>query len=135
MGGGVGHQRGGILGLHRLLDEHGEAIRYDLLALGRDLDELGDSLSWVDLRAVVRHSPRTAALARAVHGEGVDWDAGVHLLATAVDLLASGNWQRGGGKGVRPKPLKRPQEKRRIGTTVLTLDEMDKLLGYSPRRA
>lgn len=33
-----------------------------------------------------------------------------HLLAAVVDLLAGANWQRGGGKGRKPKPVKRPGE-------------------------
>jgi hypothetical protein len=31
-----------------------------------------------------------------------------HLLAAVAHLLAGGNWQRGGGKGARPKPIKLP---------------------------
>jgi hypothetical protein len=34
-----------------------------------------------------------------------------HLLATAIDVLAAANWQRGGGKSPRPKPLQRPDPK------------------------
>lgn len=37
------------------------------------------------------------------------WDTNSYLLANLADLLAGGNWQRGGGKGARPKPLKRPK--------------------------
>lgn len=41
------------------------------------------------------------------------------------DVLAGGNWQRGGGKGARPKPYPRPNDKpneRRWGTPI-PLDE------------
>jgi hypothetical protein len=31
-----------------------------------------------------------------------------YLLARVAYLLAAGNWQRGGGKGPRPKPVKPP---------------------------
>ncbi|MFB6392637.1 hypothetical protein [Polymorphospora lycopeni] len=31
---------------------------------------------------------------------------GDHLLAHVANLIAAGNWQRGGGKGQRPKPIK-----------------------------
>lgn len=37
------------------------------------------------------------------------WDTIEHLLAAVVDLLAAANWQRGGGKGQKPKPVPRPQ--------------------------
>lgn len=32
----------------------------------------------------------------------------MYLLAQIVDLIAGGNWQRGGGKGRRPRPVERP---------------------------
>lgn len=37
-----------------------------------------------------------------------------HLLAEAVDALHSANWQRGGGKGNKPDPVKRPAEIRAV---------------------
>lgn len=40
------------------------------------------------------------------------WSPELHILVTAVDLLAGANWQRGGGKGNRPKPIPRPGEKK-----------------------
>ncbi|WP_406083113.1 hypothetical protein OHA01_26390 [Micromonospora zamorensis] len=51
-----------------------------------------------------------------MHGEAGRWSTADHLLASAVELLAGANWQRGGGKGGKPKPLPRPDaraEKRR----------------------
>lgn len=102
---------------------------------GRSLDDLGTpGLSWVDLRAFARHAPHTSAIARSVHGEAAAWGPTEHLLATVIDVLQVGNWQRAGKKGSpRPKPITRPGDRKRIGTTVLSLDAMDKLLGYSPR--
>ena len=69
-----------------------------------------------------------------MHGEIADWPLTVQLLARAVDLLASANWQRGGGKGTKPRPIPRPDQKRRIGSGSMSLDEMDAFLGYSPRK-
>lgn len=37
-----------------------------------------------------------------------DWSLSDHLSAAAVDALNAANWQRGGGKGSRPKPVPRP---------------------------
>lgn len=55
------------------------------------------------------HLPRDSATVREVHGDSVEWGATEHLLATAVDVLAAANWQRGGDKKkTRPKPLPRP---------------------------
>jgi hypothetical protein len=103
---------------------------------GRSLDDLGTpGFSWVDLRAFVRHAPRTSAYFRAVHGELADWDLQAQLTAQVIDLLQSGNWQRAGKKNApKPKPFPRPWLKKGIGTTTsMPLDEMDAFLGYSPQ--
>ena len=59
-------------------------------------------------------------------GEHADWTLTDHLLAVVADQLAIANWQRGGGKSKRPKPIPRPgaqdKDKKRIGTPV-SLDE------------
>lgn len=61
---------------------------------------------------IVRHSPRTSALAGAVNGEEAAWSLTDHLLAGVYDLLAMGNWQRSGRKNsAKPKPLPRPGHK------------------------
>lgn len=56
------------------------------------------------------HLPRDSAvmLAVAPQREVELWDASAYLLAHIADLLAAGNWQRGGGRGSRPRPLTRP---------------------------
>lgn len=69
-----------------------------------------------------------------MHGEVADWSMQVQLLARVADLVALGNWQRGGRKGSKPRPIPRPQQRRRIGSESMTLDEMDAFLGYSPRQ-
>lgn len=73
---------------------------------------------------LVRQLPRTARLVHVQHGDRVLWDSTEHLLANIVDLLAAGNWQRGHGKGQRPKPIKRPgaSNERRMGKAI-PLDE------------
>lgn len=138
MGGGVGPDRGGILGLLHVLDEHEEALRYDLFMAGRSLDDLGSpGFSWLDLRALMLWSPTTSAYARAALGNDVAQAAQLdtQLLYLLVDLIAGGNWQRSGGKGSRPKPMKRPGADKKVGgTTVMELDELDAFLGWSPRR-
>jgi hypothetical protein len=139
VGGGVGDHRGGILGLLRVLDGHGEAIRADLFNAGRSLDDLGSpGFSWIDLRAFLRWSPPTSAFSRSFHGEElIAWsDPKVHLLATIADLLAGANWQRGGSKGSKPKPIQRPGDRQKLGgrqQTVMDIDALDEFLGWSPR--
>lgn len=87
------------------------------------------------MRDLLRWSPRDSALARDLHGDDiVAWDIQTELLATVVDLLAFANWQRGGGKGRRPRPVPRPHKRATIGTPI-GLDELDARLGWkSPRK-
>jgi len=78
-------------------------------------------LSWRRLGVLVRQLPPTSRLAREQHGDAVRWGDTEHLLAGIFDLLAGANWQRGGGKGQRPKPVKRPTDKKnetRYGTAM-----------------
>jgi hypothetical protein len=69
---------GGIAGLHRLLTEHGEAIRRDLLVAGLRLEWLGtDRLTWLDLRAFITYAPPDAAISRA---RNPDWQVDLPLV-------------------------------------------------------
>lgn len=112
MGRRVGHHPGGIQGLIGFLREHGEAVEYDLIALGLRLEWLGsERLTWCDLRAIIHQAPRDSAVARSTLGEHAPWDLASHLLASVVDALHAIIWQLGGGKGPRPKLLPRPGSK------------------------
>jgi hypothetical protein len=48
-----------------------------------------------------------------VLGDSVDWSVGDYLLARIAHILAGANWQRSGGKGPKPKPIKVPDGRRR----------------------
>lgn len=77
----------------------------------------------VDIRGLFTGelSPRYALmlLEQAGHGSATDaalhgsahrgWDVHTYLQASIVDLLAGGNYQRGGGKGRKPRPIPRPK--------------------------
>lgn len=92
-------------------------------ATPRRLIRGGEPLS--DVAAMAIHLPRESATMLAVHPrEEIElWQADTYLLATLADLLASGNWQRSGGKGARPKPAKRPERvSRRVDTTRESLE-------------
>lgn len=60
---GVEAQPGGILGLREFVDEHEEAIAADLMAVGRSIHEIGATISWLELRAWIRHPRAGTALA------------------------------------------------------------------------
>lgn len=67
--------------------------------------------------------PGSAFTASSMGGpEHRHWSLDTHLLASAVEALIAANWQRAGGKGKRPKPLKRPQSKsKRAGVKLASL--------------
>lgn len=110
MAGRIGGRLGGILGLCILIEDHQEAIEYDLICRGLRLPQLGSrKLSWRDLLIIVRFSGPDTALFRSKHGE--QWSITDQLLAAVANALHGANWQRGGGKGTRPKPIIPPSEK------------------------
>lgn len=79
--------------------------------------------------------PDSATVIAATGGTSL-WGLQEHLTAATVDLLAAANWQRGGGKGVQPKPLKRPgvndgDVERIGGSRTYSVDEMRELLDLS----
>lgn len=64
-------------------------------------------------------------------GEVALWGPAEVMLAAAVDLLAAGNWQRGGNKNApRPKPWPRPgvadPTRKRYGTGRMSVAEWEK---------
>lgn len=112
MAGGVDGHGGGIVGLVRLLNEHGEAIEYELLTIGRHIDNLGTRrLTWRDLKVVALGSPPGGALHRSIDPLGAGWTADTYLLAAVADYEALSVWQRGGKKNNKPKPVWRPNVK------------------------
>lgn len=73
-----------------------------------------------DVADMAAHLPRESATMLAVtpQQEIEMWGTDSYLLAYALDLLAAGNWQRGGGKGARPKPIPRPKAESEPVTTA-----------------
>ncbi|WP_156175102.1 MULTISPECIES: hypothetical protein [unclassified Leucobacter] len=130
MAGGVLHRAGGILALCRLIDRHGNAIEYDLLMAGRSLDDLGYSLSWRDLQVLVKRWQRTPGTATCESVQGVEhWTVTEQLLATAIDALNTGNWQRGQNRNSpKPKRIPRPWEQsqnQRLGSDPIPLHQFN----------
>lgn len=108
MEGRVGGVAGGIRGLDRLLREHGESIEYDLLCLGRRIDDLGtEDLTWRDLKVILNQQPHTSAFSRSVNGEDAGWGMAEQLLAAAVNELRWLHWAKTKDAG---KASNRPPE-------------------------
>ena len=105
---GFGNLGGGIYGILRELDAYEDAIRADLIHIGRSLDDVPDRLSWRDLKAILQTAPRDSAYARAKIGPDIEWVLQTEVLAGIYDQLSMLRWGLGGGKGPRPKLIDRP---------------------------
>lgn len=136
---GLGRDVGGIAGLLALIDEHGEAIEFDLWQLSnpRRLEWLGtERLEWRDLRIIVEHLPRTSALGRATLGKDAKWGFSEQLAATQIDALNMLIWMNsedGRKNRRRPKPIPRPgidTGEQNVGRDPLPVDEMASWLGW-----
>ncbi|MGV9676206.1 DUF5361 domain-containing protein [Nocardia sp. NPDC003482] len=132
----LGGRPGGILSLDALLEEHGEAIEYDLITLGLRLSQLGEaSLSWRDLRAIVRWLPADSALSRAANPEEHRWQLTQQLLADMTESLRWLVWSKteDGARGRNmPDRIPRPgvrSHRERIGTAV-DIDRMNDFLDW-----
>lgn len=85
--------------------------------LGVRVDDVGEVLPWPDLRDFIRHLPPdgSSALFRVLHPKSWWWTPDHDFFAALLTSLQLANWQRAGGKGDRPKPVKRPKEDPRRG--------------------
>lgn len=92
-------------------------------------------MMWGDLLAVVRWSPQSSALQRAIGGEDSPWDLLCLLMAEAVDSMHIANWLQteDGSKGRnRPEPIPRPGVKKteRENYEPMTIQETMDWLGW-----
>ena len=130
----AGRQRdygGGIRSLLELIDQHREAIEYDLIGLGLRLSWVGTpALSWRDLWVIVNQAPLGSALDRAMRPDEALWGLTEQLLAANLDEVRVLVWQNTKdaqlGKNY-PQPTPRPgveSDAKTHGTTAMSLDEM-----------
>ena len=66
-------------------------------------------LTWRRFLSLLSQLPATSQTALSVNG--YIWGTIEELNAAQIDILAAANYQRGGGKGRRPEPIKRPWQK------------------------
>jgi len=80
---------------------------------GWRLSDIGDDFTWCDLRDFITNLPPTAdsAFYRIQHPQSWWWTPEIDFLGAVLTAIQWGNWQRGGGKGDKPQPVKRPTEK------------------------
>lgn len=80
---------------------------------GWRLSDIGPSFTWLDLRDFVNHLPPTgeSALYRNRHPQSWWWTPEIDFIGAVLTAIQWGNWQRGGGRGDKPRQVQRPLDK------------------------
>lgn len=103
-----------MIGLSKLLKEHGAALNADLMDKGFTRSDIGFRLSWADFKDFVQHLSPTGLSAYYRELKPRSWWVTPEYVAIRENTYAVelGNWQRGGGKkgGAQPKPPKIPTD-------------------------
>lgn len=112
MAGAVDSHVGGIRSLLIELREHGEAINFDLISRGWTRGDIGRGLTWRDLHNFLRWIPPVAESAYYRARKPNSWwvTPELQLLAGILYAGEGANWQRGGGQGKPPNPVKFPED-------------------------
>lgn len=139
MGRRVGHLHGGIEGLCRLVDEHGEALEYDLITrAGMTLDDVPGRMPWTALRSFVKHLDTSSALSKKVSPNTAGWqgaDRVPMILADLIDAVNLFRWEfecantpKKRRRPRQPEPYPRPGVKKKdkkIGKDPIPIREFD----------
>lgn len=125
-----------MIGLARFLDEHVEAVNYDLLTRTTyQADDVGGALTWGAFYAFVKNLGSDSALARDL-GKSTGWETTLQtntMLADIFDLLQVIHadlvfWMSKGKKKAKTKPYPRPgrdeDKKRRLGSGAMPFDQL-----------
>ncbi|GAB2525482.1 DUF5361 domain-containing protein [Nocardia heshunensis] len=96
----------------------------------------GETLSWSDLKAIVKFLPPDSALMRTMHPEAHRWRLDQYLLAEMADCLRWLVWSKSddarNGRN-RPEPITRPgveSGRERVGT-AMGVERINEFLGWS----
>lgn len=129
-----------MISLARFIDEHGEAIGFDLITKTNfQIDDIGGALTWSSLDSFIKNLGGDSALARDL-GKATGWETTTKtnaILADIYDLLQVINanlisFASNGKKKTKIKPYPRPGRdediKRKIGREAMPLDELRKWL-------
>lgn len=128
---------GGIVGLARFVEEHSQALSYDLLTRTHyQLDDIGGSLSWASLYAFIKNLESDSALAKDL-GKTTGWETTLKtnaILADIFDMLQVIHadlvaWASNGKKKANNKPYPRPgkgedKNTRKLGSGAMPLDQL-----------
>lgn len=120
---------GGSVELDELLEEHGQAIKFDLIERGVDIRGLwwpGSGVTPRHVLSLVGQLPVESAFAASVRGgsEFRSWSPQLYVLAAIANLLNAANRQRAGKRSSKPV-IKPPASKNKpVPTRVLTVAEI-----------
>lgn len=142
MAGGVQGQAGGIAGLRVVLAEHSGAVEYDLLRIGKHLDDLGTpALSWRDLLVLVTHAQPDSATFKALNPE---WQhtPDLELLRSVEYRLRWLQWVKTEDARRHPKSPPQPMplpwdpepEQTAYKGDALPIEELNDFLGWTPEQ-
>ena len=123
----AGSDRGGILSLVQIIDEHDRALEYDLMTrTGRTLSEYIDmgAAGMVALLSFINYLPMDSRLRQAMdpQDEVGEWSTVKKtniILADLFDVFVSANTK----KGHKAKQYPRPKQKRKIGSGAIPISE------------
>jgi hypothetical protein len=131
MGSEVGCEPGGILGLAQTVTERGRAVRYELIKLNKNLDDLGtERLTWLDLASILECLPPGNAIQYAINGERSQYGVTEQLLVLVANVLMHANWQRQGNPNA-PQPRQlllpgdTPEGEQSFGSDPIPISEFD----------
>lgn len=132
-----------MIGLLDFIEEHREAVAFDLIQLGLRLRDFpSPGLTYGDMAIIVRQSPQGSSIARSVDPEASQWGLTDQLLALVGDYLAWIAWSKtadGEKNRNRPKPIPRPgvetdADTRKFGSDPVPIDELEDFLGWAKDR-
>lgn len=114
----------------QLIDEHAEALNFDLLTkTSYTLDDVGGALSWSALNSFVRNLDSGSALARDL-GKSTGWENTLmtnQILADIYDLLqVIAIMLSGKKKQIKPYPRPGREKDRKIGKGAVKVTELEK---------
>lgn len=118
------------------MDEHREAVNYDLIRVGYTVEDIGGALSWGALNDFIKKSGPESALVSEIYPEQAKWASIVktnEILADLYDLIAYLRselvYGLSGKKSKKPVLYKRPgredDKKRHIGRNALPVSELE----------
>lgn len=117
--------------LARALRDFPDEVELEVLRAGLRLrDAPSRRTNWRDIFLLIRYAARDSPIQRALGDiDGAIWTISDYLLARIGDSINAGNWQRGGGKGTKPKPIPRPEDVKHAGRDALPVADMQEWLG------